>query len=430
MPGDQTDHRSRILFIQHAGAPGGSNMSLLYTLKALDRNRFAPSVALVFPSPGLKSFFEAEGIPVIAAPDLSVFRHTTAGWGRFSRPRSLIELARNLLTWRKGGNEVLKLVKTVRPDLVHLNSVILAPLADALLKCHIPFVWHIRESPVRGYFGLRRSCLRRLLHRTGQRVLFISEADRKAWVQNRTGIVVRNFVDFAQFDHRKDPANLLRKLGIEQDGVPKLLYMGGLWQIKGIFVLLQALRRLAADKVPFLCLMPGSQTAEPPNSLKRRIVNSLKWFGVLTESARAQRMINQFNLQLVCRILPFESDVPSLLAASDLLVFPSTQPHFARPVIEAAAMGKPVVASRIEGVTELVKEKKTGILVPPNDSMALAEALRSLLQNSPARTRMGQAAIPWAQSAFNSATQIRKIESLYEATLLAKKVDPGIRTSV
>ena len=79
------------------------------------------------------------------------------------------------------------------------------------------------------------------------------------------------------------------------------------------------------------------------------------------------------------RLLPFRPDPERLNAAADLVVFPSTLPHFARPVIEAGAMAVPVVASRLGGVEELVEDGMTGILVPPGDPAALGDAIARVL---------------------------------------------------
>jgi glycosyltransferase involved in cell wall biosynthesis len=118
--------------------------------------------------------------------------------------------------------------------------------------------------------------------------------------------------------------------------------------------------------------------------------------------------------------MPYEENVPALLAVSDLLVFPSTQPHFARPVIEAAAMGKPSVASNLDGVSELVDSGKTGLLVPARDPRALAKAIATLLEDKNQRQRIGEAAHVFARSRFDSVAQVKKMMNVYN-NLLAQK---------
>lgn len=247
--------QKKILLFQHAGSLGGSNVSLLFTLQSLDRERYCPTVALVFPSNALRAFYVDTGFSVVDTSAVSVFRHTTAGWGKFSNPRSVLQELNNLRLWYKSGRAALALCRQESPDLLHLNSVILAPVADALMRANVPFVWHVREAPVKGYFGLRYSCLRKLLIRAGERVIFISDADKMGWVSGVCGTVVHNFVDLQRFYPGIDPTPAKKKLGITKDNTPTLLYLGGFAEIKGIFVLLEALHLLQKRGVQYRCLM-------------------------------------------------------------------------------------------------------------------------------------------------------------------------------
>lgn len=85
----------------------------------------------------------------------------------------------------------------------------------------------------------------------------------------------------------------------------------------------------------------------------------------------------------------YRDDVESFIAASDLVVMPSLREGFGDPVIEAMALCKPVIASRVGGMVEIVRDGDTGLLVPPEDSDSLAWAIITLLKNPQVRTRMG-----------------------------------------
>ena len=78
----------------------------------------------------------------------------------------------------------------------------------------------------------------------------------------------------------------------------------------------------------------------------------------------------------------YQQDVPSVLHQMDLLVMPSTcEEAFGRILIEAGASGVPVIASRVGGVPEVISERKSGLLVPPGDPLALAQAMLALLKD-------------------------------------------------
>jgi glycosyltransferase involved in cell wall biosynthesis len=119
------------------------------------------------------------------------------------------------------------------------------------------------------------------------------------------------------------------------------------------------------------------------------------------------------------RFLGMRTDIPRLLAACDVLAFPSVEPHFARPIIEAGAMAKPVVASRLGGPLELVDEGRTGLLVPPDDPPALAEALIDLLHDPERAAALGEAGHHQARERFNADHNARATFALYDELLNA-----------
>jgi glycosyltransferase involved in cell wall biosynthesis len=97
-----------------------------------------------------------------------------------------------------------------------------------------------------------------------------------------------------------------------------------------------------------------------------------------------------------CRVpvhfLGHRQDIGRWLGAADVIAMPSRRESFGRVTLEAMAAGRPLVASRVGGLTEAVVEGETGVLVPPDDAAALAAALRSVLVDPAGRSRMGRAA--------------------------------------
>jgi glycosyltransferase involved in cell wall biosynthesis len=117
------------------------------------------------------------------------------------------------------------------------------------------------------------------------------------------------------------------------------------------------------------------------------------------------------------RFIGHRADVPLVLAASDVLAFPSTVPHFARPIIEAGAMARPVVASRLGGPLELVEDGVTGLLVPPGDPAALATAIAPLLDDPERAARLGEAGYRRARADFDAGANARRTFAVYEELL-------------
>lgn len=101
------------------------------------------------------------------------------------------------------------------------------------------------------------------------------------------------------------------------------------------------------------------------------------------------------------KLLGYRADVDRLLAAADLFVLPSHREGMPRSIIEAMAVGLPVVATDIRGSREEVVPEETGLLVPVRDPAALAAALARLAGDAALRARMGEAGLARARAAFD-----------------------------
>lgn len=104
------------------------------------------------------------------------------------------------------------------------------------------------------------------------------------------------------------------------------------------------------------------------------------------------RQVGEFGLSDQIRFLGQRSDVETVYAACDLLLAPSRREALSLSLIEAASVGLPAVASRVGGIPEAVEDGVTGVLVPPEDSAALAVTIRSLLEQPALRANMRLAA--------------------------------------
>ena len=114
-------------------------------------------------------------------------------------------------------------------------------------------------------------------------------------------------------------------------------------------------------------------------------------------------------------------DIPELLAASDLVVLPSMAEGLPTALIEAAAAGRPVVATRVGGAPEVVKQGRTGILVPPNNPAALADAMATLLLDPERAQRLGQVARQLAKQRFSLELQVSRTMALWSDVIAAAK---------
>jgi glycosyltransferase involved in cell wall biosynthesis len=111
------------------------------------------------------------------------------------------------------------------------------------------------------------------------------------------------------------------------------------------------------------------------------------------------------------------TDVPQWIAACDVLVAPFTVPHFARPVVEAAAMAKPAIASDVEGMEELVVDGQTGMLVSVGDAKALADAINRLCADERLAASMGKAGYQRVRALFDGETNTKNTFEVFHELL-------------
>jgi glycosyltransferase involved in cell wall biosynthesis len=106
-------------------------------------------------------------------------------------------------------------------------------------------------------------------------------------------------------------------------------------------------------------------------------------------------------------------DIARLLAMADLFVFPSVYEGFGIALVEAMAMGKPVVASRVEGILEIVTHEVSGLLIEPHSPQEIVNAVIRLHRDSSLRERLGEQARKTSLERFGVKAGISRLEAIY-----------------
>jgi glycosyltransferase involved in cell wall biosynthesis len=401
----------RILYIHHGGRMGGgAPLSLLYLLNQLDRQRYQPVVLTLRPGSVVEAY-RAQGIETHVAQGIADFSHTELEW--YGGP-DLWRLPLQLARFWPSVIAARRYLRQFSPDLVHLNSSTLAAPAWAARRERLPVVWHIREPIHNGYFGLRREWLKRRIACDATRVIAISRYDASRLEPSPHLQVIHNFVDFDVFDRHLSAGEARRRLNLTP-AQNVVVMLGGVAYPKGTLTFVNSLPlvRKALPNTRFLVVGPPPVIGDSSRlkSLAKFVLRSDGYDR--TVMAAASESITSGHI----RFLGIRSDVPQVLAAADLLVFPSVVPHFARPIIEAGAMAKPVVASRLGGPLELVQDGVTGLLVPPADPASLAEVIVALLKDPHRMQAMGEAGFEQARQKFEAAANARRTFAVYEEIL-------------
>jgi glycosyltransferase involved in cell wall biosynthesis len=162
--------------------------------------------------------------------------------------------------------------------------------------------------------------------------------------------------DFRRFGTR-DPAVVSRIREEWPSGAgPRLATVARLHAEKGHIYLLEALEALARDGVPARWLIAGD--------------------GPERETLEAE--VRRRGLSGRVRFAGWRTDVLDIVAAADVIVQPTLHEAFSQAMVEAMALGTPLVISDVSGVEDVVEHGKSGLVVPPRDSKALAAAIRTL----------------------------------------------------
>ncbi len=394
----------RVVYVHHGGAIGGAPLSLLYLLRQIDRSAYTPVVVALRPGPAVDRF-RAEGTETHVAEGATDFSHTALEWyGAGDLWRLPSRVARFAFSVRVCRD----LFRRLRADLVHLNSSTLAAAAQAARREGIPVIWHIREPIANGYTGLRREWLKARIDRDADRVIAISEYDAGRLLASPRIRVIYNFVDRNEFDRALDPSLAREALDLPR-GARVVTMLGGVAAAKGTLTLARAVP-LVRRRLPDTVFVVAGR---PPSVGGRTRARSLaRW--LLRVDGYDRRVMSEARASGGhLRFVGVRSDVARLLAATDVLVFPAAVPHFGRPLIEAAAMAKPVVASRLGASPELVEDGVTGRLIEPSDPEALAEAILATLEDPVGARRMGEAAYSRARERFDANVNARRTFDVY-----------------
>ncbi len=195
---------------------------------------------------------------------------------------------------------------------------------------------------------------------------------------------VPNGVDSARFEAAGE--------GVERNGRRRVLFVGRVSPEKGVHTLLAAFERVAACRPNCLLEIVGPLAPAPREFIARLcepdVAEALAPCYDGDYIADLQRRATHCRQVELAGPRPHET-LPGAYGRADVLVNPSLSEAFGMSLVEAMAAGRPVVATRVGGMTEIVEDGATGLLVPPQDEQALADAILELVDDRVTADAMG-----------------------------------------
>lgn len=369
---------TRVAFCITELDPGGAEWALVRLLKHLDRSEWEPRVDCLGPRAPLVDELERLGIPVTCH----------RGTGLRSAFRVYRELVRAWRDWQP------QIVQTM---LFHAN--LLGRLAAR--RAGVPIVcsglrvaerrnrWHGRLDALTNFLVDRNVCVSRGV---------ADWAEREVGLPPAKTVVIPNGVDVERFASAT-PADLPR-LGIPA-GSRVILAIGRLDPQKGFEDLLLAFAGLADRHKTAHLLIVGEGPLRGP-----------------LEAARSRLGLDG-RAHLPGRL----DDIPGLLAAAEIFTLSSRWEGMPNVVLEAMAGGKPIVATTVEGTSDLLLEGESGLLVPPGDPHGLGVALERFLHDRGLAQGCGRSAQAFVRESFTESQPAIVTADLYRRLLAGKLLD-------
>lgn len=292
----------------------------------------------------------------------------------------------------KSGNLDIVHAHNGRTALAAALAVTFARRGAFVMTQHFLAPNHTSQSGIQGALS---GLAHRFVVRRAHRLIAISHAvgnamrARHSEDGEKIRVVLNGVPDCA---HRvlDSPNQVREKFGIGNR--PLLICASRLETEKGFAVLIEAMAAVCRAQPDVLCLIAGE--------------------GQLRDALQAQ--IERENLEENVRLVGFQDDIASLMNAADVFVLPSLNEPFGLSLIEAMALGKPVVATRAGGPLEIVEENVSGYLIAPASPHELAVAVIGLLCDANKREKMGKAARARYESCFTANRMAREIVAVYE----------------
>jgi glycosyltransferase involved in cell wall biosynthesis len=345
---------------QQGIVPAGGKPRLLIAITLAETGGAQSYVAHLLPA--ITKHFDV----TVAAHGPGPLRDVASRAGTSFVPLNHVRRALNPFRDALGVVELYRLLRSVRPDVVHLNSSKVGILgAVAGWAARVPVrVFTVHGWAFRAHSGWRARAFiwaHRLTRSLTTGVICVSHAERsvglaaRACIGERT-VVIANAVPLRTIAAR-DPGHPLVIVSVTRLRPPK-----------DTLTLVRALQIVAPDLHEVMIVGDGPD---------RSSISA-----AIAEAGLTDRV----------ELLGDRTDVRDLLARSDIFVLATLSEGMPLALLEAMAEGLPAVASSVGGVPEIVKDGENGLLVPAGDAAALARALHRLLTDADLRIRLGSAA--------------------------------------
>lgn len=360
-----------VLHVRASTGFGGAENIIISICQNLDSRRFQASILATFPDRFESSFLSA------TATQLGIPCHTL----KYSRRFSL-----------KSIRFFLRYIDEHKIDIVHTHGY-----RENILACFAVYFKNV--ATVSTTHGWITDPLRKQIDlwalKPLHRILAVSPTIQRqllaAGIKKHKVVLLVNAVDVNQFYKRKVDDGLRKKFGI-YDGDFVVGTAARLSPEKGIDDLIRAAQYVVAQCPQAKFLIVGD--------------------GPMQEALK--KLTADLNLYNVVRFAGYQDDMATIYNLMDLYASPSFQEEMPRSILEAAASERPIVATDVGGVSQIIKHGETGVLVPAKQPQKIAEEIIKLIQNPKMGEHYGSKARQWVGQKFSETEALRNMEKIYK----------------
>jgi len=380
--------RVKVLYVFAALPVGGAEEVLITEVEGLDKTRFDPLVCVLSEKGPVGERIENRGFLVVA---LHRMKHH-----RFDH-----RIIRDLY----------RLIKTEKVDVVHTHLYdgnkygrLAAGLARVpCLISHYHNVYPRRRT--------KYHLINWILSYLNDRIIAVSQAVKESVVSYdrisaRKIQVIYNGIDLSNFKGDFKGSEVRQKFGVKPEDF-LIGVVARLEEQKGHMYLFRALRQLIPDFPQIKVLIVGDGTLRPVLEAK----------------------VMEMGLSEQVLFAGTQKDIPEILAALDLFILPSLWEGFSLALLEALAMGNPVIATAVGGASEVIRSGHDGLLIPPGEESSLVTAVREAILDPRKYGAMGRGGKETVERQFTVAHHLTRLQDLYLEVLAQKGRLPVRRRS-
>jgi len=367
----------RVLQAIRQGQVGGGESHILSLVKHIDKNRFEP-VVLAFTDGQMMTELKNIGVDNFVISSNKAF---------------------DFAKWK----QVKALMQEEKIDLVHIHGTrATSNIYWAAKNLNLPIIYSIHgwsfHDDQSAFIKKARIFFENWITKKTNCNISVSSSNQRTGKDNIPHFeseVIYNGIDLEKFNPKSNERKNIRKQLNIADNAVVICFIGRMTLQKDPLTLIKAFKKVAEKNPNAVLLIVGD--------------------GDMKEEA--MQLATELNIANKIIFENFRTDVADILFSSDIYCLPSLWEGFPIGLLEAMAMCKPVIATKVDGSVEIIRNNINGVLIDPQNKQMLIESINNLISNKNLRTQLGIAARETIVKDFDVCKMTKKIEAVYTSVL-------------